>query len=53
MTVFDDEGEELDDDELEEIDEDWYGALGKVDEELELNDSRSLRQAVKDLVPVR
>jgi len=51
LIVFDDEGEELDDDELEEIDENWYGALGKMDEELELDDPRSLAQAVKDLVP--
>jgi hypothetical protein len=42
LIVFDDEGEELDDDELEEIDENWYGALGKMDEELELDDPRSL-----------
>ena len=51
MIVFDDEGEELDDEELEEIDEDWSDILEKVDEELELRDTRSLRQAVSDLFP--
>lgn len=51
LTVFSADGEEWDDDEVEELNEDWADALYKVDEELELHDSRSLSRAIGDLVP--
>ena len=51
LVVFDADGEEISEDRLEEINEDWEDILYKLDEELEANDSRSVTDAVKRLVP--
>lgn len=51
LTVFDAEGEEISEEWLEEIAEDWEDVLTKVDNELELNDQRNLRDAIRDLAP--
>lgn len=51
LTVFDAEGEEISEEWLEEIDEDWSDLLEKIDNELEMNDQRSLRDAIRDLSP--
>jgi monoamine oxidase len=49
LTIFDGEGEEIDEDGREQIDATWQSVLERVDGELELHDNRSLSQAVKDL----
>ncbi|MEC9267408.1 MAG: FAD-dependent oxidoreductase [Alphaproteobacteria bacterium] len=51
LVVYSADGEEWDEAEIEEINETWAEALGKVDETLELNDRRSLRDALSDLYP--
>jgi len=51
LVVYSADGEEYDEDELEEINETWEWMLEKVDNELELNDRRSLSQAINDLMP--
>ncbi|MDW3205449.1 MAG: NAD(P)/FAD-dependent oxidoreductase [Alphaproteobacteria bacterium] len=51
LTVFSADGTEWDDEEVEEVAEEWAEAIWKVDSELEYNDRRSLRDAIRDLYP--
>lgn len=51
LTLFDPNGDEVSTDTLERIAEKWEQLLTAVDDELELNDPRSLRQAITAIDP--
>ncbi|NQW12408.1 MAG: FAD-dependent oxidoreductase [Alphaproteobacteria bacterium] len=51
LIVFDADGEEIDAARLTKINGDWRRVLDQIDDELELEDGRSLRGAIADLAP--
>jgi monoamine oxidase len=46
LIVFDSDGEEMDEDMIEEINENWYNALKRLDNNLENDNTQSLREAL-------
>ena len=51
ISTFDSDGTIWSDEKFEAVEEKWEKALYLVDEELELNDRRSLRKAIQDIYP--
>jgi monoamine oxidase len=48
LIVFDSDGEEMDEDTLEEINESWYDAITRLDNNLEDDNTQSLREALSN-----
>ncbi len=52
VSTFDPDGSEWSDQKFEMVYQIWEKALEKVDEELELDDKRSLKEAIQDVYPI-